>query len=109
MSVTATSPTITPASAASAPLFHPNRLAGTPLSLAPEAPRRDISAFTHGLELLPDHGVVHLGAIERLRGKAAIRAGDDILASDQVCKPDQPLGDPFGVLHDVAGVGDHAG
>ena len=53
--------------------------------------------------------VGHLGAIERLRGEAAIRGGDHVFASDQLGVAQDALGDQLGMLHDVAGVGDHAG
>src|SRR5262245_46670319 len=43
-------------------------------SSVPKHPRRDIGALPHGFELFPHHGVMHFGAIERLRGETAIGA-----------------------------------
>ena len=63
----------------------------------------------HRLELLPDHRVVHLGAVERLRREAAVGAGHDVLAADELGEAHDPLGDQLGMLDDVAGVGDDAG
>src|SRR5262245_54861419 len=79
------------------------------LVLAPELLAGEIGALAQRLELLPDHGGVHLGAIERLRGEAAIRGGDHVLAPDQLGVAQDALGNQLGMLHDVAGVGDHAG
>src|SRR6478672_9377640 len=36
-------------------------------TLVPEHLGREIRALAHGLELLPDHGVVNLGSVQRLR------------------------------------------
>ena len=41
-------------------------------------------------------------------GKAAVGSGDDVFASDQFRKPQDPFGDQFRVLHQVGGVADHA-
>src|SRR5437764_7215994 len=79
------------------------------LMLAPELLGREVGALAQRLELLPDHGVVHLGAIERLRREAAIGGGDDVLATHELRVAHDALGDQLGMLHDVAGVGDHAG
>ena len=41
--------------------------------------------------------------------KAAVRTGDDVLASDGLGEGDEPVGDEFRVFHDVGGVADYAG
>src|SRR5262249_47146629 len=50
--------------------------------IAPKLLRGEVGALAHRLELLPDDGRVHLGGVHRLRGEAAIGAGDDVLAPD---------------------------
>src|SRR5262249_28937824 len=57
---------------------------GAVLVPAPELLGGEIGALAQRLEFLPDHGVVHLGAVERLRGEAAVRCRDDVLAADQL-------------------------
>ena len=52
---------------------------------------------------------VDLGVVRRLRREAAVGAGDDVLAADELGVADDALGDQLGVLDDVAGVGDDAG
>src|SRR3982074_554452 len=80
-----------------------------PLLLAPELPAGEIGALAHRLELLPHHGVVYFGAIERLGREAAIRGGDHVLAAHQLGKAHDAFRDQLRMLHDVAGMGDHAG
>ena len=41
-------------------------------------------------------------------GKPAVGSGDDVLAADDLGEPHDPLGDQFGVLHQVGGVTDDA-
>src|SRR4051812_1143976 len=50
-----------------------------------------------------------LGAVEGLRGEPAIGARDDVFATDQLGKAQEPLGNEVGMLDDVAGVGNDAG
>src|SRR5262244_564947 len=90
-------------------LRRPQSPQGGLLSASLPQPRAgDIRALAHRLELLPHDRGMNFGLIKRLRGEAAVRAGHDILASDQIGEADQPFGDPFGMLHDVAGMRDHA-
>src|SRR5438309_238916 len=58
----------------------------------PQLLARDVRAQSHGLEFLPDYRVMHLGAVERLRGKVAIRAGHHILAASELGEPHDTLG-----------------
>ena len=53
--------------------------------------------------------VVNFGLIKRLRRESAVSPRQDILASDQLGEADQPFGDQFGMLDDVAGMRDDAG
>src|SRR5215471_19102708 len=78
-------------------------------SLFPELPRSEIRAFSHRLELLPNDGGMDLGTVEGLGREAAIGARDHVLATDQLGKAQEPLGDELGMLDDIAGVGDDAG
>src|SRR5215831_1542986 len=64
--------------------------------LLPELPRSEIRAFSHRLELLPNDGGMDLGAVEGLRREAAIGACDHVLATDQLGKTQEPLGDSSG-------------
>src|SRR3954469_24838833 len=48
---------------------------GHPLKLAPELSGGEIGTLPHRLELLPDHRVMHFGAIECLGREAAIGRG----------------------------------
>src|SRR4051794_1503668 len=75
----------------------------------PELPGRDPGPFGHRLELGPHDAGMDLRYGRCLRREAAIRAGDHILSPDQPGVAHEPLRDPFGVLDDVAGMGDHAG
>src|SRR5215469_17035958 len=77
--------------------------------LLPELPRREIRAFTHRFEFLPNDGGMDLGTVEGLGREAAIGACDHVLAADQLRKAQEPLGDELGMLDDIAGVGDDAG
>src|ERR1700736_2766370 len=43
----------------------------------PQLFAREARAVAHRRELGPDHGRVHLGRVSRLRGEAAVGAGDD--------------------------------
>ena len=52
---------------------------------------------------------MHLRAIKRLRGEAAIGGRNDVLPSNQLCKPDEPFCDPLRMFHNVAGVRNDAG
>src|SRR6476646_4674429 len=79
------------------------------LKLAPELPGGEIGTLPHRLELLPYHRVMHFGAIERLGREAAIRGGDHVLAPHQLGEAHDAFRDQFRMLHDVAGMGDHAG
>ena len=47
-------------------------------------------------------------AVELLLRKAAIGAGDDVLAADEAREPQDAFGDEFGMLHDVRAVADDA-
>ena len=47
--------------------------------------------------------------VERLLREAAVGAGDDVLAADQLGEPHDALGDQLGMLDDVGGVADDAG
>src|SRR6516162_1172140 len=78
-------------------------------TLLPELPRSEIRAFTHRLELLPNDGGMDLGTVEGLGREAAIGARDHVLATDQLRKAQEPLGDELGMLDDIAGVSDDAG
>ena len=78
--------------------------APSPQLLAGEA-----RAFGHRFELGPDHRGVDFGLVGRLRREAAIGAGDDVLAPDQLGEAHQPFGDQLGMLDDIAGMRDHAG
>src|SRR3974377_934663 len=77
-------------------------------SIAPQLPARKIRPLAHGLEFLPPHGVVHLCAVERLRGEAAIGSGHDILAAHELGEANDALGDQLGMFDNIAGVGNHA-
>jgi hypothetical protein len=50
--------------------------------LAPKLLGGEVGALPHRLELRPHHGRMHFGGVQRLRGEAAIGAGDDVLAPD---------------------------
>ena len=52
---------------------------------------------------------MHLSPVTCLRGKTAIGTGDYILAADEPRKTDQAFGDPFWMLHDIAGMRNNAG
>jgi hypothetical protein len=51
---------------------------------------------------------VHFGVVQRLRREPTIRAGDDVLPPDQTRETDDPLGNEFGMFHDVAGMSNDA-
>src|SRR5262245_17396173 len=59
----------------------------------PKPFRRQIGAPSHGLELFPHYRRMNFGLIHCLRGKAAVGAGDHVLASDQLGEADQPFSD----------------
>src|SRR5437899_1976092 len=59
----------------------------------PEFSTGDIGTFPHRLEFLPNHGVMHLGAVERLRAEPAIGAGHHVFPADQICEANDALGD----------------
>ena len=42
-------------------------------------------------------------------GKAAVGAGDDVLAPDEFCEAHDPFGDQLRMLHQIRGVADNAG
>src|SRR4051794_22199039 len=76
---------------------------GRHVLLAPELLRRDAGAFCHRAELGPgDLAMRHPGA------DAAVRAGDDVLAADEVCVAHETLGDELRVLDHIRDVADHA-
>ena len=52
---------------------------------------------------------MHFGAVTRLGRETAIGSCDDIVAADKTRKPDQAFGNPVRMLHDITGMGDHAG
>jgi hypothetical protein len=81
-----------------------------PLGASLPQPRGgNVRPLAHGLELLPHDRGMNFGLIKRLRGEPAVRAGHDILASDQIGEADQPFGDQFGMLDNVAGMRNDAG
>src|SRR5262244_820541 len=73
-------------------------------SAPPELSRGQARAFHERLELRPgDLRMAHA------RAETAVRTGDHVLAADQPGVADDSLGDELGMLHEVAGVADHAG
>src|SRR5690348_14519677 len=76
---------------------------------APEPIRREVGTLPHRLELLPHHGRMDLGLVERLRGEAAIGARHHILAPNKLRKAHEALGDELRMLDDIARMGDDAG
>jgi hypothetical protein len=78
---------------------------------APKLPARDPRAFGEARELRPDDLGLDLrprGGNER-RGKAAVGAGDDALAADELGETHDALGHQLGMLDDHGRVGDAAG
>src|SRR5262249_61484258 len=75
----------------------------------PKPLRREVSTLPHGFEFLPHDRGMHFRLVEGLRGESAVRSGHDILAPYQLGEADQPFGDPFWMLDNVAGMGDDAG
>ena len=75
---------------------------------APQFAARDARAFGHRLKFRPhDRGMN--ATVERPLRKAAISAGDNVLAPDNIGEPHNALGDKLGMLDHVGGVRDHAG
>ena len=76
---------------------------GTP----PELVAGNLRAFGHGFQLGPhDRGMD--AAIELLLRKAAIGAGNDVLAAHDAGKPEDTFSHEFWMLHDVCAVADDA-
>src|SRR5439155_15444431 len=80
-----------------------NLLATLPLSL-PQFFARDARAFGHGFELGP--GDLW---IADARTEAAVGAGHDVFATDDLGVADQSVGDGLRVLDDICGLPDDAG
>lgn len=47
--------------------------------------------------------------IQRLGGKSAVRAGNDVFPANQLGETNDPLSDKLGVFDDITGMGDDAG
>jgi hypothetical protein len=75
----------------------------------PEPVRCDPRSFCHRLQLRPDnrdgHGVVG----PRERCESTVRACDDAVTADDVCKIADPLCDQAWMLNEIGGRVDHAG
>src|SRR5580704_14338095 len=69
---------------------------------------REPRAFRHGPKLGPDHSRMNLGLIRRLRRETTVDAGNHILAPHQPGEAHDALGDQLRMLHNVAGMSDHA-
>src|SRR5580692_12565400 len=70
----------------------------------PQLLRRQFGAVGERLELDPDDAGVDLAGRGEA-GEAAIGAGGDVLAPDRLREAADPLGDQFGMLDDVRGMG----
>src|SRR5690348_10191334 len=74
----------------------------------PQLPGRQLRALGHRLELGPgDLGLDDVGR-PRERGEAAVGAGDDALAPDDLGVADEPLGDQLRMLDEVGRRVEHA-
>ncbi len=80
-----------------------------PSTLSPELFCRQARAFGHRLKLRQNDFWMNFWFVSRLRREAAVSAGDDVFPPDQFGVTHNPLGDQFGMLDDIATVGDHAG
>src|SRR5712692_3757806 len=69
-------------------------------TLAPELARVEPRALGHAGELGPDHGGIDRG-LPAPGAVAAIAAGDDVLAADQLGVAGEALGDEFGMLDEI--------
>src|SRR6266436_2292671 len=68
--------------------------------LAPELARGEPGALGHAGEFGPDHGGIDRGLPDP-GAVAAIAAGDDVLAADQLGVAGEALGDEFGMLDEI--------
>src|ERR1700733_12379987 len=78
-------------------------------SVLPQFLAGEVGALAHRLELLPHHAVMDFGPVQRLRGEAAIGSRNHVVAADEIGKAQNALADQFGMLDDIAGMGDDAG
>src|SRR6266550_3292230 len=68
----------------------------------------DPRAFGHGFQFCPHDAGVH-APVELLLRKAAVGAGDHVLASNYIGKPDDAFGNEFRMLDHIGAVAYHAG
>src|SRR6185369_10130450 len=76
---------------------------------APELTGGQASALRHGRELEPHDTRVDVVESNPGGREPTIRAGDDVLAADDLREADDPLGDQLRVLDQVGGVADDPG
>src|SRR6185503_8255469 len=77
-------------------------------SLGPELPARKPGSFAQRFQLRPHHRRMH-AAIERPLRKAAIGAGDHVLAADNTRQARNALGHQLRMLDDIGGMTDDTG
>src|SRR5262249_39142910 len=83
-----------------------NRIAPFEDSLLPELVARKPGSFAECFQLCPHNRGMH-AAIERPLRKTAIGAGNDVLASNNSCKPHDAPSDQFRMFHHIGGVADN--
>src|SRR5687768_10666660 len=74
----------------------------------PQLAGRQSGALRQGGELEVSHARMSIVEPQGGCGKAAVGAGDDVLAADEFGKPHDSLGDQLRMLHQIGGVADHA-
>src|SRR5262245_58527812 len=77
--------------------FLPRVFVVTAAASVPELLAREVGTLAQRLEFFPNHGVVDFRPVQRLRGEAAIRGGDHILAAHQLGEAQDALGDQLRV------------
>ena len=85
-----------------------NRWPKVSIARLPELLSYQFGTLSHGLELSPDRLRVDLGFVTGLGRETSIGTRHDVFTTDQFSVAHKALSDKFRMLHDIAGMGDHA-